>query len=46
MPSKAICNRIKDPVKRERCLKYQGEFSQPEKDISRKSLKKIKTGGY
>ena len=46
MPSKAVCNRIKDPIKRERCLKYQGEFAQSEKDISKKSPKKIKTGGY
>ena len=46
MPSKEVCNRIKDPAKKERCLKYQGEFAQPVKDISKKSPEKIKSGGY
>ena len=46
MPSKAVCNKIKDPAKRERCLKYQGEFAQSEKDTSEEGPEKIKTGGY
>ena len=43
---KSMCNRIADPVKRKRCLEYQGEFAPSEKDTSKKSPKKIKTRGY
>ena len=28
MPNPKVCNRIKDPAARQRCLQYQGEFSQ------------------
>ena len=31
MPSKAACNKIKDPVARKRCLQYKGEFAKKAK---------------
>ena len=45
MPSKAACNKIKDPAQRERCLKYQGEFAQDDDNLYRKRSHKRRRGG-
>ena len=50
MPGKNVCNKIKDPAARKRCLAYKGEFA-PSKDgiVKQKSKAgsaKIKSGRY
>ena len=45
MPGKAVCNKIKDPAKRKRCLEYAGEYSQ-DNEAARKSESKSKKMRY
>jgi hypothetical protein len=50
MPGKEVCNKIADPVEREKCLNYQGEYAKkntgaaPEKKAPMSSG--IKKSGY
>ena len=31
MPTPKVCNKIKDPAKKKRCLDYAGEYAKPKK---------------
>ena len=44
MPSPAVCNKIKDPEKRKKCLAYKGEYAKANPVKGR--LKKPAGGGY
>ena len=43
MPGPAVCNKIKDPVERKKCLNYQGKYGKA--NPVKGSLKKPVTGG-
>ena len=48
MPGPAVCNKIKDPVERKKCLAYKGQYAQagPVKGRARKTRPVTGGGGY
>ena len=45
MPSKSVCNKIKDPAKRKRCKNYTGEFAKM-KSMNASTMKRKGKGSY
>ena len=43
MPGPAVCNKIKDPVERKKCLAYKGKYAKA--NPVKGSLQKKPTGG-
>ena len=44
MPGPAVCNKIKDPVERKKCLNYQGKYAKS--SPAKGAVKKPAGGGY
>ena len=44
MPTPAVCNKIKDPVERKKCLNYQGKYAKA--NPAKGAVKKPVGGGY
>ena len=39
MPNPKVCNKIKDPAARRRCLNYEGEFAKQGPSVKKNNLK-------
>ena len=49
MPSKAVCNKIKDPEERKKCLAYAGKYAKKYKKSKGgpgDEMSRVRGGGY
>jgi hypothetical protein len=46
MPGKNVCDKIKDPKEKQKCLNYQGKYAGSKKKVSKNPVKGSMKRGY